>query len=512
MPSRPAGKKVESVFWFASLGFAVAVRLWKGLSFPITRDEAWSIHFFVFTPLSNIISRFDPPNNHVLNTLMMKLMALWSLSTGVLRTPALLAGIGYVFAVFFIARKIRSGTGFFFFLAAALHPFLIDFTAISRGYTYGLCFFYLGLGLIGAGLKDDAAGKKRLLKPGTLLGACLLFILSSFSVYSFLLPSLAVVAVVICETLLFKRRITNTIRIFSFVAVPLVISTFLLYSRGLARLIYVEKGVELRDTLRTFSEVASFGTVGSPDKFESLSRALIEFTHQAFLYLPRYDASILDLPAALLPLILFPFAVKKGIRSGDGFSRILILIPAVTFGGAMLSKYLLGTLYPMPRHFIAVLPVYLFVIIEGLDEAARMCGPAVIRKAGGWLLAGLLVISPVRSITNGGFYHFEIDAGFDRILDELIEDAGGEEVSILAIFDDWHFFLLDYYARVRDLTNIRITGSIAEAVYFVQPIQKPQIAERLGLYHEHIYTTRWGQTSLYKIRKKELLLNHPDEF
>ena len=503
---------LEPYIWIAALAAALAVRLWKGLSFSITRDEGWSLNFFVFTPVSNIISRFDPPNNHVVNTLMMKLMTTWSLSMDLIRAPALLAGAGYVFAVYFIARKLRSGTGLLFFLAAALQPFIIDYTAISRGYPFGMCFFYFGLLQIAGGLNDDQAGSRGRMSVGRLLGAGLLFMLASFSVYSFLLPSLAAVTVLAGGTLFAGRKIADTMKILLFTAGPLLAGVFLLYSGGLAELIFPGRGVPPGETVRHFFEVASFGTVGSPDKFESLYRTLKELTHQVILYLPRYTKNIFETPVTLLLLFLYPFAIRKVVRTGNGIAGLLVLIPAVSFTGAMLSKHLVGTLYPLPRHFLAVIPACLFAAIEGLDELGRICRPAVIRRAGGWALAALLVLSPVKSALNGGFYDFEIDAGFDRIMEELVEDAGGEEVSLLAIFDDWHFFLLDYLYMVEEMPNIRITGKISDADYFVQPVQKPHIAARLGTNHEHIYTTRWGRSSLYKIRKEELLLNHPDEY
>lgn len=116
------------------LGFLVRLVY---LGAPMRHDEAKTFFAFVARPLSDAISNYYVPNNHILHTLLAHLSwRLFGDAPEVLRLPAFLAGCGLVPLTFLAGLRLferRSAT----WAAAlvALCPPLIDYSTDARGYT-----------------------------------------------------------------------------------------------------------------------------------------------------------------------------------------------------------------------------------------------------------------------------------------------------------------------------------------------------------------------------------------
>jgi hypothetical protein len=104
---------------------------------PMEHDESYSAVIFAFEPLSNGLSDYHFPNNHVLHTFFVHIAyQLFGAQEWAVRLPALLSGLllvpaGYVLAKAWYGRKTA-------LLAAALiafFPELIQYSANARGYT-----------------------------------------------------------------------------------------------------------------------------------------------------------------------------------------------------------------------------------------------------------------------------------------------------------------------------------------------------------------------------------------
>jgi len=84
----------------------------------------------------DIISYANPgTNNHILNTLLMKLFqALFGTSELILRLPNILAHILYLIFSFKIFNRYSERNAILFFILMNANPFLIDFFSLARGY------------------------------------------------------------------------------------------------------------------------------------------------------------------------------------------------------------------------------------------------------------------------------------------------------------------------------------------------------------------------------------------
>ena len=78
--------------------FAVAWAVIRAAKQSVTLDEAYTYLHFVVTPLKTVWS--SSPNNHVLNTLLIRIVTgIFGTSAVALRAPALLGAILYIFCV-----------------------------------------------------------------------------------------------------------------------------------------------------------------------------------------------------------------------------------------------------------------------------------------------------------------------------------------------------------------------------------------------------------------------------
>jgi hypothetical protein len=115
--------------------FAVVWAIVRAMRQAVTLDEAYTYLYFVATPLKTVLS--SSPNNHVLNTLLMRIVTnAFGASALVVRLPALLGGILYILTSYFLCRTM---TGRFeaqlpVFICLVYNPFIFDFMVAARGY------------------------------------------------------------------------------------------------------------------------------------------------------------------------------------------------------------------------------------------------------------------------------------------------------------------------------------------------------------------------------------------
>lgn len=123
----------------------VVLRAWF---VPFTCDEAWTFTNYFHAPITDILVS-NPPlaNNHILNTLLIRLTGLFSTNEFALRLPNVLAFLLYAFASFKIATQLLSHKvlGILLFLALLTNHTLLEFFALSRGYGMSIGLMMMSL-------------------------------------------------------------------------------------------------------------------------------------------------------------------------------------------------------------------------------------------------------------------------------------------------------------------------------------------------------------------------------
>jgi len=107
-------------------------------------------------------------NNHVLNSLLIRLFVwLFGLSPMTLRAPALMGGVFYIAASYYLCKLVARG-GFLrwaLFMSFVYNPFIMDYLVAARGYGLALGFLALAVFLFSRRvLRDEGASQRNLLR------------------------------------------------------------------------------------------------------------------------------------------------------------------------------------------------------------------------------------------------------------------------------------------------------------------------------------------------------------
>lgn len=158
----------------------VALRMASAFYAPFTIDEAYSLANYAKLDSSRIITSYDIPNNHILNNLLTHYLSQISLHWFVLRFPALVGAL--VFLWFFYLLLLRYYSPFVSILSIsvlALHPYVLALSVSSRGYGMAMGFLIAGIYF---GVKAIESGGL-----GPILVQSLCFLISALSIPSFII-------------------------------------------------------------------------------------------------------------------------------------------------------------------------------------------------------------------------------------------------------------------------------------------------------------------------------------
>jgi Dolichyl-phosphate-mannose-protein mannosyltransferase len=161
---------IRTVRWF--LAALLAVNLYRAMTQSVTPGEAWNYDRFIAPEWTEALARFDV-NNHVLNTLLVRISTAWFHLTELsLRLPSLLAGVLYLWVVFRMARR-WFGDGLPFLAAIGLltlNPLVVDALSEARGYGMALACWMWALELILESVESFSVQKLNL--AAMCLGLC----------------------------------------------------------------------------------------------------------------------------------------------------------------------------------------------------------------------------------------------------------------------------------------------------------------------------------------------------
>ena len=128
----------------------VASTIARAQGMVFTHDESFSYVYHVGASVQAIVQYnigVAPSNNHLLNTLLMKLAAaVFGVSELALRSPNLLAQWMYLLASFLILRRLSHPIVMLAgFIILNTNPLALDYFALARGYGLSLGFILLSL-------------------------------------------------------------------------------------------------------------------------------------------------------------------------------------------------------------------------------------------------------------------------------------------------------------------------------------------------------------------------------
>ncbi|MBK9732291.1 MAG: hypothetical protein IPO83_13595 [Chitinophagaceae bacterium] len=121
----------------------------RAILLPITHDESNTCLTYSTMSIHDIVTYERPiPNNHILNTLLVKLSAtLFGMHPFAARLPNILGFSLYFTMVFLFIRKITADAAVTFFGICVMvcNPYLLDFFSLARGYALSISFMMTAL-------------------------------------------------------------------------------------------------------------------------------------------------------------------------------------------------------------------------------------------------------------------------------------------------------------------------------------------------------------------------------
>lgn len=356
--------------------FYACLRSWL---IPITVDSSSTFLLTQSAPYLEIIKAVFVDNNHVLNSVMIKFfVSIFGVSEFVMRIPVLIGFIFYLAGTFMtlklFLKKYYFTLGFAFM---ALHPYLIDYFSLARGYGLALGLMDMGIFFAFRMIKGKNAKKNTI----SMWLAFLFMALSSFANVAFFNGFIAVMLFFIFVNCLdlYKAYKDNNLKNIK-KQVPqaaLIISSFVLFLAAF-KILIVDKlrgqgfyyGGEsfLRDTVGSLAYRTAYRK--SNEFLFSLSNIRF-FENFGIIHLIAGLCILIGIAVAVF-LVLIIFNKKKSLNK-DYILFSLYLI--VSWTALIIIQHLVfGVKYFAARssiYFIPLASIFMLLLFVNLKENAK---------------------------------------------------------------------------------------------------------------------------------------------
>lgn len=159
-------RKTETLIYTvlsAAFGVYIILRAWM---LPITVDESTTAVIHVQRTVLDTLtySTEANPNNHILNTLLIKLFTgLFGWWPVVVRLPVLIGGFLYLWAANMLSKRFseQSRVRLFAFVALLGNPYVLEFFALARGYGLGAGLMLVALWQTWLFLEENSGRRMR---------------------------------------------------------------------------------------------------------------------------------------------------------------------------------------------------------------------------------------------------------------------------------------------------------------------------------------------------------------
>jgi len=358
-------KKGQNPSWFfvngAAIFFLSAVSLYivvRAAFLSITHDEAITIMFQGTQPYSDIFlyKAGSPPNNHVINSLLVRLaISIFGYNEIFIRIAGLIGGFLYIIFAYKLSKKLFSRTLLFALSLSLLilNPYVLDFFSLARGYSLALGLLITSLFFMFSGYEDKEPNEalRDKIKAFIFMSLSVISNLSFLNVYLSLFCTYMVIEVVVAYPV-FKQTwsfnlLKDTFKKELFYILIITLSLAVLIYRPLAKI----------------SRAKQFYG-GNSGFWHDTVTSLIN----ASLYNKGYFNLVNIVIITILALFLIYFIIrlihKKSIDSCD--RELIIISSIITFASlsVIFQNILFGTPFVVIRTAIYFIPLFtLFVFI-----------------------------------------------------------------------------------------------------------------------------------------------------
>jgi hypothetical protein len=429
------------------LNLGLAALLWaysitRAYRLSFTHDESLTFFHSVLSPLADTLNftTTSGANNHLLNSLLTRLSIGFGTGELALRLPNVLAHGMYLASALVVVRSVKPVlASVFAFIVLTLHPFLLDFFSMCRGYGLACSFTLLALVLL---LKVVADPRVRPWLGCMASVAAGLAVLSNLSFLVFFLSFASIVC--LAEMLKFASRVRQRMAGAALGARSLL-TAVVLQTLVVALLCAVVVPIGLK--LRELGELYYGGETGFMQ--DTLGSLLDASTY--YLPYPAWLLSAVQGACALALAVVLGLAGRAAWK-GDLAPAWVCAVPLLTAIVCVVQHHALGTRYPVDRTALFFIPMFALALVVASRAVAD--GRAAVLVLGAAAL--LLSANAARSLNFRYLAQWQYDAATRRMLEDLDAVRGARPVR-LAIH--WLFEpTIDYYREVRGLDWLQHSG------------------------------------------------------
>lgn len=391
------------VLSIAILVFAVV----RAIVIPLTHDEAVSLSMFATKDIGSIFSYEGAggmPNNHILNTLWLKLASFVFGDSSLSLRLGNIIGLGlYLFAANKLLQQItRKEIRIGGLLLLCCNPFVFDFFSLARGYGMANGLLLLSIWMLYRWDKNPSPARMAgIFIPGILMT------LANFSSIHIFTGLLVVVTVLDLRS----RKEFSVKNVLFSIAVPAVVT---LLTAGLLWLPFTE----------ILKAGGSFG--GATGFWEDCVKWLIAFSTYEAPYAETMS-SVAEWLVLFLCIALFGYAVFAALRKSSLFAVVITSLLFLPVFSTQLQHLLLGTEFPVARTVQYMYPLFIIAILFTADAVPKYAGIIVVN-----VMAILLSIHFLNVTGTTYFTQWRYDASNRVILDKLnsLHDSDGEQLRV----------------------------------------------------------------------------------
>ncbi len=380
----------------------------------------------------------NTPNNHVLNTLLMKISSqCFGESELALRLPNILAFGIYLMGIFTITLKSKN-IGLIILVNSLIlfNPFLVDFFSLARGYGLSLGFLMISLFFV-LRRNFDCPNFQFFFKDYFLaVSFASLSVLSNLSMINFLI---SILLIFLFKYIILLRKTDDlSIKLHLFYALNTIFA-FISIHYGLIQLMYLKEHNQLY-----------FGTNNMLESLNSIVIGSLYFSNLSYYYFISYTI------IAILVFGIISLIIKKDILGR--FSIIALLIVFLIFG-LLAEHYLFAAKFPSGRTALIYIPLFaLFIYYFALHILHFYHPKKIIFLPLIIILSSILICHFFSNINLKFTQAWRYDSHTKDVIN-ILENHANTSNDSLSICSNWLFEpSIKYYIQSRNL-KIRLTNS-----------------------------------------------------
>ena len=405
---------VSWVMVLLSLGFFSLVLL-RALKLSVTHDEAYTYLHYVTKNWWSIIIYKPPhiPNNHILNTLLIKMSCgIFGTTPFTLRLPNVLFSLVYFWYAASIAKSFRfPGIQILAFLALCLQVYFFDFFSLARGYGMGLALMIASIYHL---------YMYRELNNGHHIWRTLIF--AAFAVYANFTFLYAFVALTMLLVILWLQEGNGGTKTIGILLRPVLIVTGILFVFIVIPLKNISGDL--------FGGETSFWR----DTVDSLSWNMQYGQHYEISSTLSYFVAIIILVGALF----FIYDTFQNSLSRFRFYQEALLLLCLTATVQILQHLILGDQFLMGRTALVYAPLFLVYIIFLFQRFNEFKAGENIQLVLNSIWVILLLIN-FKAINLSHTFEWQYDAYNKEALNLIEEDAQKRELREVSLGINWLF-------------------------------------------------------------------------